>query len=167
MATTNDVIKYANAVVNTKELHELQSKLKIGKRVDFDGFASNTELTDSQLNEFLSDVDEIVDNFNEKISSLLKSYNEFYDIFNSIDFDYSRRVCESLEITTRFTDMFNEDIKEYTSDFGFDLMKFDDKFLKTPSGISINEYLIVKYSKEHMEFIQELINIGRDYTLKT
>lgn len=39
---------------------------------------------------------------------------------------------------------------------GFDIIKFDEKFLKTPDGISMGEYIREKYGEEAVDLIKNL-----------
>lgn len=70
-----------------------------------------------------------------------------------------RRQLTEFPISTIFWKMFNTDIRKYIDLTGFDVIKFDVEFLKTPDDISTSDYLEQKYSKEHKEFIEGLLTL--------
>lgn len=70
------------------------------------------------------------------------------------------------EAQIKFKEIFNLELDDWwykfpNVDLGFDLIKFDEEFLKTPDGISTAQFLDKNYSVDARKFIQKLIGIKR------
>ena len=58
----------------------------------------------------------------------------------------------------KFSSIFGVSLKRYWDNmFGFDVVKFDDEFIKAPDGISTAQAIEEKYGKDAVELIRILI----------
>lgn len=64
----------------------------------------------------------------------------------------------------KFEEIFKVKLSDYwyqmpNIDLGFDVIKFDEEFLKTPDGVSTAQYLDKLYGVEVRKFVQSLIGL--------
>jgi len=63
-----------------------------------------------------------------------------------------------------FMEIFGVDPKNYWENnfFGFDVIAFDEKFIKTPDNISMREYVTEKYGKKGFDVFAKIACIDFD-----
>lgn len=87
----------------------------------------------------------------------MSTYNNLNDIF-------TKNINLLKRYRNEFMEIFGVDPKNYWENnfFGFDVIGFDEKFIKTPDNMSMREYVTEKYGKKGFDVFTKIAGIDFD-----